>query len=215
MLDILTVGIITDTLINQGQQIMTQDEVQALITEALTNFKSEIGEQINKSNQGLASNFTKELKKTLASIQSVNPSTEEVSEEPTEKLTLKTLKTQVEQLTKQLSDKDQQAFSARKSEAISKLVATTKNLNPSALQKLFTLEYGQYIKEENGQWYVEQGESTVSLSDALNGYLSTDEGKGLLPPSGVNGSGAIESKNITPNPSDKLSAADALYTSFL
>jgi hypothetical protein len=187
---------------------MTTEEIQLLInqtiTETVDKVRAELTEQITKTNQGLASSLTKEMKKLATPVD---------VEESSEKLTLKSLQSQVEQLNKQLVDKENQAFNARKSQAIVQAVSSTKNLNPSAVTKLFTLEYGDSIKEENNKWFVVSGESTLSLEDALNSYLATDEGKGLVPPSNVNGSGAIET-NTTINTTDKLTAADALFSAF-
>lgn len=191
---------------------MTQEEVQALIDAALTGFKDEITSQVTQANKGLAASLSKEIKKSLAP--QPQPSENETPE-GSDKLTLKTLQQQLVDLQTQLANKDKEAFTAKKSQAIYQAIAESKALNPKALQKLINLEFGDYIKEENGNWFVvKDGDSVSPLKDALNSYLNSDEGKFYLLPSNVNGTGSTETKPAPVNPTQQISAADALFQEF-
>jgi hypothetical protein len=190
---------------------MSPEEIQALVESSIGNAISGLREEFTKANQGLAASLTKEVKKVL-STQVSQPA--ETEQEDSSKLTLKSLQQQLADLQSQLAQKDKEAFSAKKSQAISQVIANSQALNPSALMKLFSLEYGDSIKEENGAWFVDKGDNVLPLQDALNTYLNSDEGKFYLPPSGVNGSGATETKPVPVNTNQPLKAEDALFAAF-
>jgi 23S rRNA A1618 N6-methylase RlmF len=189
---------------------MTEQEIQALIDASLSSFKGEIKTEFTAANQGLASSLTKEIKK----LQTVQPTVTESTETIQEKLTLKALEQQLTDLKTQLADKDKETIAAKRSSAVSQVIANSKSLSPSALQKLFLLDNADRIKEENGKWYVAQGESVSTLEDALNSYLTSEDGKAFLPASGVRGSDAQETKVTPVDPNQKVKAADALFESF-
>jgi len=189
---------------------MTQEEIQALVESTINGAISGLRDEFTKANQGLAANLTKEFKKVVSTpIQPIEPPQEDQN-----KLTLKTLQQQLSDLQSQLAQKDKEAYTARLKQAISEVIANSKALNPSALQKLFTLEYGDFLKEESGKWFVDKGDTVLPLQDALNTYLNSEEGKFYLPPSGVNGSGSIETKPAPVNTEQKLTGADALMQAF-
>lgn len=191
---------------------MSPEEVQALIDAALSGVKEEISTQITQANKGLAASLTKEIKKASSTQ---TQSTESEPQELSDKLTLKSLQHQLADLQTQLVNKDKEAFLAKKSQALSQVISECKALNPKALQKLINLEFGDYLKEENGAWFVVKGDDSVSpLKDALDSYLKSDEGLVFVAPSGVNGSGSTETKPTTINPNQKPSAADALFQEF-
>ncbi|ANV88487.1 hypothetical protein [Picosynechococcus sp. PCC 7117] len=194
---------------------MTPEEIQALVASQLDDKLSEFREEYTKANQGLAASLSKEVKKTLEKIEASSTSPQDNPEVEGEKLSLKSLEKQLEDMRKQLAEKDQETFKAKKNNAINQLIAESKALNPKALQKLFDLEYGGYIKEENGSWYVDKGEDdVVSLQDALDSYLNSEEGKFYLPPSNTQGSGSTEVKNMSPNPNQPVKAGEALMEAF-
>ncbi len=189
---------------------MTEQEIQALIDASLNSFKTEISTEFTKANQGLAASVTKEIKK----LQTAQPTVAEPTESTQEKLTLRALEQQLTDLKTQLANKDLETVAAKRSSAVSQVIANSKALSPSALQKLFLLDNADRIKEENGAWYVAQGESVSTLEDALTSYLLSEDGKAFLPASGVRGSDAQETKVTPVDPNQKLKAADALFESF-
>nr|WP_322714548.1 hypothetical protein [Nostoc sp. ChiSLP03a]MDZ8215802.1 hypothetical protein [Nostoc sp. ChiSLP03a] len=189
---------------------MTEQEIQALIDASLNSFKTEISTEFTKANQGLAASVTKEIKKLQAPQSAPAESTESIQE----KLTLKVLEQQLTDLKTQLANKDLEALNAKRSSAVSQAIANSKALSPATLQKVFLLDNSDKLKEENGKWYVAQGDSVSTLEDALSSYLSTEDGKAFLPASGVRGSDAQETKVTPIDPNQKLKAEDALFESF-
>ncbi len=191
---------------------MTPEEITALVNSSIAEAISGLKEDFTKANQGLASSLSKEIKKTLSTV---NQPSETETPEVSDKLTLKTLQNQLVDLQAKLDQKDKETISVKKSQAISQVIAESKALNPKSLQKLLNLEFGDYLKEENGTWYVVKGDDSISpLKDALNSYLNSDEGKFYLPPSNVNGSGSTETKPAPVNPTQKIDTADALFQAF-
>lgn len=192
---------------------MENIDIQALFEQ----LKSDLLSEVDRRNQGVASALTKEMKKLLSDVkpQEQTPTapaeTEDLSKD---KLTLKALQQQVEQLKSELTQKEQKALIADKNAAISKAIASAQALNPSALQKLFSLQYGEVLKKEGEQWYLESGETVKSLEQVLADYLASDEGQLFVPPSGVNGSGAQETKAAPVTTQQKLTAAEALNSAF-
>lgn len=182
------------------------EEIQAYIDSALESFKGEVLEQVTNANKGLAANMSRDLKKVLSSLEETKKE-EKVIEE--DKLSLKSLQKQVIQLQEEVVRKDKEAFEARKAQTLSQIIASANVLNPKALQKLFSMEYGENIVEENGAWFVSKGEEVISLNEAFNEYLNSDEGKFYIAPSNVRGSDAIEVKE-TPTIGNKVDAAEAL-----
>ncbi|MEH1803230.1 MAG: hypothetical protein V7L13_29520 [Nostoc sp.] len=189
---------------------MTEQEIQALIDAALNSFKSEIKTEITTANQGLASSLTKEFKK----LQAPQPTATESSESTQEKLTLRALEQQLTDLKTQLANKDLETIAAKRSSAVSQAIANSKALSPSALQKLFLLDNAERIIEENGRWFLNQGDTVSTLEDALNSYLTSEDGKAFLPASGVRGSDAQETKVTPVDPNQKVKAEDALFEAF-
>ncbi|MEH2093989.1 hypothetical protein [Nostoc sp.] len=189
---------------------MTEQEIQALIDASLNSFKTEIKTEFTTANQGLASSLSKEIKK----LQTPQPTIVEHTETIQDKLTLKALEQQLTDLKTQLTNKDLETIAAKRSSAVSQVIANSKALSPSALQKLFLLDNADKIKQEGDKWYVAQGDTVSTLEDALNSYLLSEDGKAFVPASGVQGSSAQETKVTPVDPNQKLKAADALFESF-
>ncbi|MEA5603703.1 hypothetical protein [Nostoc sp. UHCC 0252] len=189
---------------------MTQEEIQALIDASLNSFKTEISSEFTKANQGLAASVTKEIKK----LQSPQPAPVESTESISEKLTLKALEQQLTDLKTQLANKDLETLSAKRGSAVSQAIANSKALSPAVLQKVFLLDNSDKLKEENGKWYVTQGDSVSTLEDALTSFLSTEDGKAFIPASGVRGSDAQETKVTPIDPNKTVKAEDALFEAF-
>ncbi|MBD2196607.1 MULTISPECIES: hypothetical protein [Calothrix] len=186
---------------------MTPEEIQDLLKQTLGELKTEILSEVDKKNAGLASSLSKEIKKLTTT------SPLESDEEPKGNLSLKALQQQISDLQTQLREKDEQAYNAKRSEAVSKAISKSNVLNQSTLHKLYMMENSSQLKEENGNWFVERNGQVLSLEESLKNYLNSDDGKLFLPPSGVNGSSSQETKVTAANPNTKVSAADALFDS--
>lgn len=216
---------------------MDEEQVKALIAGALEDHGKTLLTQIDQKNAGLAASLTKELKKSLESLQTSKDSPTEPGEpgktgagdsdlnsggtNSEGKLTLKALQSQLQEQTKliqQLKEegdrKEQAAFTAKRKAALSSEIAGAKTLNPTLLQKVLELEYGEAVKEEGGAWYVQRGETVSTLKDAIATYLQTDEGKAFLPPSGTQGAGSTESKTPAATTESGSSTTDALMAAF-
>ncbi|AFY48996.1 hypothetical protein Nos7524_3196 [Nostoc sp. PCC 7524] len=190
---------------------MDKEEVLSLIQESLSALKSELLSEVDKKNSGLGSSLTKEFKKTIESLKS-NPIEE--SEESKEKLTLKALQQQLADLNNQLKAKDEEAYRAKKSQVVTQEIAKADLLNQSAFYKLFMLENGDYLKEENGSWFIDKSGEISTLGDSIKNYLTTDEGKLFIPASKVQGASSQETKPIPQVNNNKPSAGEALMRAF-
>lgn len=219
---------------------MDEEQIKALIKGALEEHGKTLLTQVDQKNAGLAASITKELKKSLESLQPApQPEAEQPSPKPgtgdgeanggnasdTGKLTLKALQSQlleqtklIQQLKEEGERKERETFVANRKSALASAIAEAKTLNPALLQKVLEVEYGDNLKSENGGWFVQQGDSVKGLKDALSGYLQTDEGKAFLPASGTQGSGSTESKTTTPPPAGTTVKAvellDQAFSSF-
>ncbi|WP_414579102.1 hypothetical protein [Anabaena sp. CCY 9402-a] len=184
---------------------MTPEEITALVNQQLESFRSEIKTEIVTANQGLASSLTKEIKKLS---QPAQPAQEE---DQKESLTLKSLKQQLSDMQTALEAKDKEASNALKRSAIAEAIGSLKALSPGILQKLMANEYGEYLKQDNGVWYVESPAVGVKpLNTVLSDFLKSEDGKLFMPASGVNGSGAEETKNPNPPPANQTKKSEDL-----
>lgn len=194
---------------------MTNEEIHALVNSTINEALSSFREEVTAANKGLASSLTKELKKTVQSLSTNTNQVEETedTQNTSQKLSLKALENELSQLKNQLAEKDRETSIAKRSNAISQVIASSKALNPTALQKLFTLEYGENIKEEAGVWFVDKGDTVLPLNEALDSYLNSPEGKFYLPPSNVTGTGSEEVKSLT-STNKPIDVGTALYEAF-
>lgn len=214
---------------------MDEEQIKALIKTSLEEHGKTLLTQVDQKNAGLAASITKDLKKTLEGLQPAQPEAKETPAgngaaegEPaagssTEgKLTLKALQSQlleqtklIQQLKEEGDKKEQATIAANRKTALASAIAKAKTINPTLLQKVLELEYGDNLKTENGGWFVQQGDSVKGLEDALGAYLQTDEGKAFLPPSGTQGSGSTESKATTSTATaEKSNSTEALMQAF-
>lgn len=174
---------------------MTPEEIQALIEAAINNAKAELTESFTKANQGLAASLSKEVKKLSQPVAPV-----EQEQETESKLTLKALQAEINQLKAEKQAEAQKAFVSQRDAALLDVISSTKATAPQALKKLFLANYQDNIKQENGQWFLEQDDSSLPLSKALSNYLASDEGAHFLPASGVQGSSSSETKTHPSTP---------------
>ena len=211
---------------------MDEAQIKALLAAALEEHGKTILTQVDAKNQGLAAAISRETKKLLdappvpadsqTSPEGSGGNLRDEAPAPEGKLTLKALQTQlqeqtalIQQLKSESDRKDQETFTANRNAALSSAIAGAKTLNPSLLEKVLRLEYGDNLKHENGGWFVQQGDKVSGLNDALTTYLQTDEGKAFLPPSGTQGAGSTESNAVTLPPAGaELKASEALTQAF-
>jgi hypothetical protein len=80
-------------------------------------------------------------------------------------------------------------------------------VNPKAFKKLVIAEYGDKLTEENGQWYLSDGDSVKPLNTALSQYLESEEGQIFKPASGISGTGAKSGSTPPIKPEEDLQAS--------
>lgn len=208
---------------------MTTEELKELLAPLLAEFKTELLFEVStvadQKNQGTAASLNKQIKKIQEAIANQSSSKQEENpipfeesnaENKSDRLTLKALQKQVEDLNTLLKEKEQAALNADKRAAISRLVAESPTVNKSLLQKVFTNEYSDRLVKEADTWFYSENSDdgdAVPLDLLLTNYLQTDEGKAFLPPSGVSGSGAKETKTQAPTTNQPVSL-DAQWSAF-
>ncbi len=202
---------------------------KADITTSFTSQTQEILTQVDKKNGGTAAALTKEFQKTAESLRNqmlngvnteptftseVNTVTNDVNTaSPTEKLSLKALQSQIETLRQ---EREQQALKIEQSERnnqLNTLFSSKKSQFPDKATKAFLMENEANLKQEDGIWYLEEGDSALPLSNAVDAFLSTDFGQTFQPASkgrGLNMKQAVGEQNA--GTSSEVSLNDALLT---
>ena len=188
---------------------MDEAQVQALITTALEGFETKISSTIDAKNQGLAASLTREFKKATTPKEDTTD-----DKQPEGKLSMKALQTQIGELTKQLTEEKEAKFKSSSNAALVSAIADSGAQNTSTLRKLLSAEYGGKLKEEDGSWFVTDGEKATALSESIKSYLATDEGKIFVPASGTQGAGSKETKSSTPASSTGTVTDAALSEAF-
>lgn len=183
---------------------MDEEQIKALISTALTDFETKIVSTIDSKNQGLAANLTREIKKAVATPE--DKSTDDKSEG---KLSMKALQSQISDLTKQLTEEKEAKFRSASNAALTAAIADSGAQNTTTLRKLLTAEYSGKLKEEDGSWFVTDGDKTSALSESIKSYLATDEGKIFVPATGTNGAGSKETKSTSPASSSGGTVTDS------
>ena len=88
-----------------------------------------------------------------------------------------------------------------------------KVLNSGIALKAFKLENEGNLQQEDGIWYVKNGESVVSLDTAVANFLETDFGKTLVPPTSKARGSGLKPQNTTvvPKEDSKKNSLDDLF----
>lgn len=102
----------------------------------------------------------------------------------------KSLQAQLDSLTKQIGEEKSQATSLRRDNAVLASVGALSINNPEVFKTVVMSKYGAAMKEDNGQFYVEDGENVVPLKQAFENYLATEEASIFVPASKVKGTGS-------------------------
>jgi hypothetical protein len=202
---------------------------KADITTSFTSQTQEILTQVDKKNGGTAAALTKEFQKTAESLRNqmlngintdttltpeVNTATNDVNTaSPTEKLSLKALQSQIETLRQ---EREQQALKLEQSERnnqLNTLFSSKKSQFPDKATKAFLMENEANLKQEDGNWYLVEGDSALPLSSAVDSFLNTDFGQTFQPASkgrGLNMKPAVGEQSA--GTSSEVSLNDALLT---
>lgn len=161
---------------------MNEQEIKALL-EAHT---SKLMETLNTTVNGAVARLSKETDSRFSTLQAEpkDPQKDESN------LQFQTLKQELEQI-KLERDKDKKtAHSLRRENALNESISSLKVLSPKTFKKMISAEYGDSIVEEDGSWYLKEGDAVKPLSDALVQYLSSEDGQLFKSASGVTGTGS-------------------------
>ena len=116
---------------------------------------------------------------------------------------------------KALQDKDAaretEARNQRRDTAINDLAKANKVTSSNLFRAALVSQFGDKLTEQGGAWFVKQGDnSMLTLDDTVKTFLGTDDGKALLPSSGVNGTnqpakgnGVLNSATDSPTDTNK------------
>ena len=209
---------------------MTLEELKALLEESqaslleqvqtsLKGMKGEILQEVDKKNSGTVSSILKNLKpkeEKAPVLEEKAPVLEEkapVQEEEKTKLSLKALERQIADFKAQLEEKDKKLLLKELDGNLLSALNGKKVLNSVIALKAFKLENENNIKQEDGVWYVQNGESVVSLDMAVDKFLETDFGKTLLPPTSKARGSGLKPQNTTvvPKEDSKKNSLDDLF----
>lgn len=209
---------------------MTLEELKALLEESqaslleqvqtsLKGMKGEILQEVDKKNSGTVSSILKSLKpkeEKVPVLEEKAPVQEEkapVQEEEKTKLSLKALERQIADFKAQLEEKDKKLLLKELDGNLLNALNGKKVLNSGIALKAFKLENEGNLKQEDGVWYVQNGESVVSLDTAVDKFLETDFGKTLLPPTSKARGSGLKPQNTTvaPKEDSKKNSLDDLF----
>lgn len=180
---------------------MDLETIKALLAEQQTAIMASVKEemantlkQVDSKNSGLASSLTKEFKKSTDSIAAqlqgvgnlpvddATPQDNTPVAEPapapkaSERLTLKALQTQIEELKNQNAAKEQALALSSRNNKLNSLFQNRKVAHTDKAVKAFLMDNESNIKQEDGVWFVQNGEEVKSLDDAVGGFLESDFG---------------------------------------
>lgn len=209
---------------------MTLEEIKALLEESqaslleqvqtsLKGMKGEILQEVDKKNSGTVSSILKSLKpkeEKVPVLEEKAPVQEEkapVQEEEKTKLSLKALERQIADFKAQLEEKDKKLLLKELDGNLLNALNGKKVLNSGIALKAFKLENEGNLKQEDGVWYVQSGESVVSLDTAVDKFLETDFGKTLVPPTSKARGSGLKPQNTTvaPKEDSKKNSLDDLF----
>lgn len=209
---------------------MTLEELKALLEESqaslleqvqtsLKGMKGEILQEVDKKNSGTVSSILKSLKpkeEKVPVLEEKAPVQEEkapVQEEEKTKLSLKALERQIADFKAQLEEKDKKLLLKELDGNLLSALNGKKVLNSGIALKAFKLENEGNLKQEDGVWYVQSGESVVSLDTAVDKFLETDFGKTLVPPTSKARGSGLKPQNtmVAPKEDSKKNTLDDLF----
>ena len=153
------------------------------ILELLEGFKNEILKQVDIKNGGTAASIKKDIDKRFESFKPAPK--EEPTQEPESEsqLTMKALQKQIAQLTEEREAQKRELAIKNRNEAVSKALGSKKVLHSDKCTRAFLMEYGDKLSEENGNYFISDGDNVHSLDESVNSFLQSDFGSLFQPPS--------------------------------
>jgi hypothetical protein len=197
---------------------MTLEELEAFITEKFGELTTQVGgleskilSEVDRRNSGTAASISKDVAKKLEAIQPPTPDPTPAPPgdgdgEAKGKLTVKAVQNELQQLRQELADRDTAIAQRDREAALNGVLSSKRVLAQGVLFNALKTQYGDKLQRDGDQWFVVDGDSTKTLESAVDGFLTTDDGKAFLPSSGVNGAGSKESNASTSTATSDMSA---------
>ena len=180
---------------------MNEEQLKQLIAESFSTLKTELLEEVDRKNQGLAANLSKKIK-------SVEPSEPQETEQS---LTQKTLEQRINELEETLAEKEKQAFIANRNSKIADLISKSDVQAKGILSRQIQALYGDKLVTEDGKWFIQNGENIKDFDSEFSEYLETEEGKFFRKPSSTKGANSKTTTNVLtpeiPNKDQQILAA--------
>lgn len=199
---------------------MTIEELEALLTQKITDLTDQIGNlqtnilaEVDRRNSGTAASITRDVAKRLAELQT--PTETPTPTPPTDgsepaRLTVKALQADLDKFKAELANRDAAIAAQNRAMALNNALSSKRVLAQKVLFQALSAQYGDKLQEDGGQWFVTDSGGTQTLEAAIDGFLSSEEGKAFLPSSGINGAGSKESSATTVPPSEMSVGAMAM-----
>jgi len=169
---------------------MSEEEIKALLAEAQT----QILDTVNKTVSGAIARTQSETDKKFAEFMASmpKPSEADAPDAPAESsLELKSLQQKLADLEAARANDLASAQSTQRDNAILSELGSRKLVAPTSLKRLLVSQYGHQLEQENGQWFVRDGDQAQPLAAVVDKFLASDDGKIFTPPnSQVNGNGS-------------------------
>lgn len=199
---------------------MDEEQIRALLTEHLGTLKTEILSEVDRKNAGTAASISKEFRKAIEAIPQLEPPATEPAPKATDnpaddkgRLTTKALQSELEKFKREVADRDAAIAKQNREAALRSTLANKGVIAQNVLFNALNAQHGGKLQQDGDQWFVVDGDSVKALTNVIDDFLATDDGKAFLPPSGVNGGGSSESKP-TSVPADEMTAGAALMAAF-
>lgn len=183
--------------ISETLPTVLQDSLSEFGKGLTTQLLQQVDQKNSRANSSVLKDVKKILSETLSPQQQQEDQTDsENGQQGSQTLSMKVLQRQIADMQAQAQAKERELFlSDRRSALMGAIVGS--GATPAAQKLLYEAldrRYGDSLKKEDGAWFLDRGDQTMVLDDALKEFLATDEGKHFLPPSGVNGAGTRESQ---------------------
>lgn len=162
--------------------------LQTILTPMFQQTQEALKSYVNQSVASMQSDFETRLEQQ--STPQPEPTTSVASTEPVEMLALKS---QLKEMQASLDAQRKSESNARFESYLSSYAAEKQLTAPNLFLDVVQRRLGDKLVESNRQWFVKDGEETTSLQSKLDEFLSSNEGKALMPASGTSGTGSSQS----------------------
>lgn len=189
-------------------------QIGELITTAVSAATDKLSQDADAARRGLAAKLRAEIKDVVPSPTPTPDPPAPPAPDPNDKLTLKSLQTQLQQVTSQLDAERTAAQNAQISQGIMRAATEQNMLQPGIVTELMLKRHQLAI--ENGQVFATVGENVYPIDRVLKDFSGTEEGKLFVPAPGARGAGINLPANTPPKLDDgeKLDAKRAVGAAF-